>query len=80
VHVNHNDHITSWNNLDINEFYPKNNNDMMQCVAWNEIALCKTKSIGNTKEDKYPCGGNFFFWKILKWKTIIYSYMKLRHE
>jgi hypothetical protein len=28
----------------------------MQCVACNEISLCKTKSIENTKEDKYPCG------------------------
>jgi hypothetical protein len=31
--------ITCWNNLDINEFQPKSNNDMMQCVIRNKSSL-----------------------------------------
>jgi hypothetical protein len=52
----------------------------MQCVACNEISLCKTKSIGNTKEDKYPCVVKKSFEWSWSDKTITYSYMKLRHE
>jgi hypothetical protein len=31
--------ITCWNNLDINKFQLKNNNDMMQCVICNKFSL-----------------------------------------
>ncbi len=52
------------------------------CVACNEISLCKTKSIGNTKEDKYRCGAkgkvpndlevknnNLFLYEVEAWIT-----------
>jgi hypothetical protein len=31
--------MTCWNNFDMNEFQPNDNNDMMQCVTCNKSSI-----------------------------------------
>jgi hypothetical protein len=56
-----------------NEFQPKGNNDMMQCVACNKSYLFAPRLKASRKQRKQ-------LQMFLKQKTLILSYMKLRHE
>jgi hypothetical protein len=73
--------ITCWNNLDINEFQPKSNNDMMQCVIRNKSSLFTLRLRACEKQKKT---NNLVKWifkkKFWKWETWIHFYMKLRCE
>jgi hypothetical protein len=45
-----------FHNLDINEFWPKVNNDMMQFVSCNKfVFFTPTKRIRKLKQEKYLC-------------------------
>jgi hypothetical protein len=67
-----------WNNLNINQFWPKDNNDMMQCVTYNKSFLftSRLKALElQKKTNKYLYGTKESFQMFLKWKTPIHSYM-----
>jgi len=74
--------MTCWNNLDINEFQPKGNNDMMQFVTCNKSSLFapRLKALCKFKRKQIFLENKTKFRMFLKWKTLIHSYMKLRHE
>jgi hypothetical protein len=61
--------MTCWNYLHINEFWPKGNNDMMQCATHNKCFVFAQKQ---EKEKDFQM--------FLKCQTLFDSYMKWRHE
>jgi hypothetical protein len=64
-------HRMSFQDLDINESWPKSSNDMMQYVICNKHSLFAPRLKTLKKQ-------GFFFEMLLKWKTLMHFYMELR--
>jgi hypothetical protein len=69
-----------WNNLENDEFQPKSNDDMMQCVTCNKSSLFapRLKTLENKETTNIIVEQEFFSQCMLKWKTLILSYIKLK--
>jgi hypothetical protein len=76
VHMSMKRHVC-WNKLDINGFWPRGNNDMMQCVKCNESSLF-TQSEGKQMfpiTNRKPPFFNHNVLNCMSFSTTIYHYL-----